>query len=225
MHVNVHKMDKMLRPVHITSWYPNPNGSHFGLQPSSIHTMTGLGDKMVWVVTYLHRPICSGCSAKWRHWRQWNIRRSLRWPHWYFSRSQSPALKTAVFPVHPFLARQHVSLLAVSYPLLCVEISHRCRRLSNKNEGGLFMLSCIFFAASFFFFHLLPQVVQEMISISSPPKPEKYACLQLVIRVSLGFLGDRALSAMSDHESKDLTCFEVLTFWQRQNAEEWRTGL
>ena len=76
-----------------------------------------------------------------------------------------------------------------------------------------------------FFFHLLPQVVQEMISISSPPKPEKYACLQLVIRVSLGFLGDRALSAMSDHESKDLTCFEVLTFWQRQNAEEWRTGL
>ena len=30
------------------SWYPNFNGSHFGLPPSSIHKMTGLGDKMLW---------------------------------------------------------------------------------------------------------------------------------------------------------------------------------
>ena len=29
--------------VCITSWYPDFNGSHFGLSPSSIHRMTGLG--------------------------------------------------------------------------------------------------------------------------------------------------------------------------------------
>ena len=29
-------------PVRITSWYPDFNGSHFGLLPSSIHSMTGL---------------------------------------------------------------------------------------------------------------------------------------------------------------------------------------
>ena len=28
--------------VHITSWYPNFNGSHFGLPPSEIHRMTGV---------------------------------------------------------------------------------------------------------------------------------------------------------------------------------------
>ena len=33
--------------VRITSWYPKFNGSHFGLPPSSIHKMTGLGGKMV----------------------------------------------------------------------------------------------------------------------------------------------------------------------------------
>ena len=31
----------------ITSWYPNFNGSHFGLPPSSIHRITGLGGKFV----------------------------------------------------------------------------------------------------------------------------------------------------------------------------------
>ena len=36
----------------ITSWYPKINESHFGLPPSSIHKMTGVGGKM----TYLHRP-------------------------------------------------------------------------------------------------------------------------------------------------------------------------
>ena len=36
-------------PVRITSWYPNFNGSHFGLPPSSIHRMTGLGGKFVLV--------------------------------------------------------------------------------------------------------------------------------------------------------------------------------
>ena len=34
------------------------NGSHFGLPPSSIHQMTGLGGKMVWTMTYAHRPHC-----------------------------------------------------------------------------------------------------------------------------------------------------------------------
>ena len=42
--------------VRITSWYPHFNGSHFGSPPSSIHRMTGLGDKMLWIVTYAHRP-------------------------------------------------------------------------------------------------------------------------------------------------------------------------
>ena len=33
--------------VRITSWYPNFNGSHFGLPPSEIHRMTGLPPKFV----------------------------------------------------------------------------------------------------------------------------------------------------------------------------------
>ena len=33
--------------VRITSWYPNFNGSHFGLPPSEIHRMTGLPPKIV----------------------------------------------------------------------------------------------------------------------------------------------------------------------------------
>ena len=33
--------------VHITSWYPNFNGSHFGLPPSESHRMTGLPPKIV----------------------------------------------------------------------------------------------------------------------------------------------------------------------------------
>ena len=35
------------RAVGITSWYPKFNGSHFGLPPSSVHKMTGLGGKFV----------------------------------------------------------------------------------------------------------------------------------------------------------------------------------
>ena len=42
--------------VRITSWYPEFNGSHFGLPPSSIHQMTGLGGKMVWTMMFLHIP-------------------------------------------------------------------------------------------------------------------------------------------------------------------------
>ena len=51
-------------PVQIASSYPNFNGSHFGLPPSSIHRMTGLGGKFVWTVTYIHTgPICqSACQ-------------------------------------------------------------------------------------------------------------------------------------------------------------------
>ena len=44
--------------VRITSWYSNFNGSHFGLLPSEIHRMTGLPPKIVWTMTYLHRPHC-----------------------------------------------------------------------------------------------------------------------------------------------------------------------
>ena len=42
----------------ITSLYPNFNGSHFGLPPRSIHRyrLTGLPPKMVWTMTYSHKP-------------------------------------------------------------------------------------------------------------------------------------------------------------------------
>ena len=45
-----------MKAMLITSWYPNFNGGHFGLPPSSIHRMTGLGGKMVWTMTYAHSP-------------------------------------------------------------------------------------------------------------------------------------------------------------------------
>ena len=44
--------------VRITSWYPNFNGSHFGLPPREIHRMTGLSPKIVWTMTYPHRLHC-----------------------------------------------------------------------------------------------------------------------------------------------------------------------
>ena len=43
--------------VRITSWYPNFNGSHFGLPPSEIHRMTGLPPKTAWTMTYRTGPI------------------------------------------------------------------------------------------------------------------------------------------------------------------------
>ena len=51
--------------VRITSWYPVFNGSHFGLPPSEIHRMTGLPPKIVWTMTYSHRPhsIAPGCGV------------------------------------------------------------------------------------------------------------------------------------------------------------------
>ena len=42
--------------VRITSWYPNFNGSHFGLPPSEIHRMAGPPHKIVWTMAYSHRP-------------------------------------------------------------------------------------------------------------------------------------------------------------------------
>ena len=42
--------------VRITSWYPDFNGSHFGLPPSEIHRMTRLPPKIVWTMTYSHWP-------------------------------------------------------------------------------------------------------------------------------------------------------------------------
>ena len=41
--------------VHITSWYPKFNGSHFGLPPISVHKKTGLGSKMVCTMTFGRR--------------------------------------------------------------------------------------------------------------------------------------------------------------------------
>ena len=50
--------------VHITSWYPNFNGSHFGLPPSEIHRMTGLPPKIVWtIITCSHRPHTIGIGT------------------------------------------------------------------------------------------------------------------------------------------------------------------
>ena len=42
--------------VRITSWYPNFNGSHFGLPPSSINRMTGLGGKIAWTDVFAQGP-------------------------------------------------------------------------------------------------------------------------------------------------------------------------
>ena len=50
--------------VRITSWYPNFNGSHFGLPPSEIHRMTGLPPKIVWTMTYSHRSHCFGLIVR-----------------------------------------------------------------------------------------------------------------------------------------------------------------
>ena len=52
----------LLRPVRITPWYPNFNGSHFnfGLQPcvqlDPQWTTEWLGVKIVWTMTYSHKP-------------------------------------------------------------------------------------------------------------------------------------------------------------------------
>ena len=47
---------KKMGLVRIMSWYPKSNVSHFGLPPSSNHRMTGLGGKIVWTMTYSHKP-------------------------------------------------------------------------------------------------------------------------------------------------------------------------
>ena len=58
----------LMELVRITSCYPNFNGSHFGLPPSEIHRMTGLPPKIVWTMTYSHRPHLLSISAvlQWR---------------------------------------------------------------------------------------------------------------------------------------------------------------
>ena len=58
------------------------NGSHFGLPPSSIHRLTGLGGKMVWTVRYSHRPHCSRRPLN----RLWGVM-----PNWSFVDMQSNA--------------------------------------------------------------------------------------------------------------------------------------
>ena len=42
--------------VCVSSLYTKHNGSHFGLPPSSIHRMTGLGGNFPYTMTYAHRP-------------------------------------------------------------------------------------------------------------------------------------------------------------------------
>ena len=43
------------------SWYPIFNGSHFGLPPSSIHRMTGLGGKKLWTMCAHRAPLLTNC--------------------------------------------------------------------------------------------------------------------------------------------------------------------
>ena len=45
-----------MEPVRVTSWYPKFNGRHFGLPPSSVHRMTGLGGNFVSTMTYAYMP-------------------------------------------------------------------------------------------------------------------------------------------------------------------------
>ena len=44
---DVDDRDQTMELVRITSWYPNCNGSHFGLSPSEIHKITGLPPQIV----------------------------------------------------------------------------------------------------------------------------------------------------------------------------------
>ena len=55
-HIIMLKKQTAMGLVRSTSSYPEFNGSHFGLPSSSIHRMTGLDGKMVWTMTYSHRP-------------------------------------------------------------------------------------------------------------------------------------------------------------------------
>ena len=48
--------------VRTTSWYPYFDGRHFGLPSSEIHRMTGLPPKIVWTMTYSHRPHLQACK-------------------------------------------------------------------------------------------------------------------------------------------------------------------
>ena len=64
----------------ITSWYPNCNGSHFGLPPSEIHRMTGLPPKIVWTMTYSHRPHQGSSNPNGVYSLKWRLTdRYLRW--------------------------------------------------------------------------------------------------------------------------------------------------
>ena len=61
--------------VRNTSWYPIFNGSHFGLPPTWIHRMTTLPPKLVWTMTYSHRPHyfakCTWCA--WQQMLLWGM--------------------------------------------------------------------------------------------------------------------------------------------------------
>ena len=48
---------RVMEPLRITSYHPVPkfNGHYFGMPPSTIHTMTGLGGTFVWTSMYSHK--------------------------------------------------------------------------------------------------------------------------------------------------------------------------
>ena len=71
---------KRMGLVRITSWYPNFNGSHFGLPPSEIHRMTGPPPKIVWTMTYSHRP----------HWKAYLLEQRPLTRNWEISQTVSP---------------------------------------------------------------------------------------------------------------------------------------
>ena len=120
--------------VRITSWYENFNGSHFGLPLSEIHRMTALPPKIVWTMTYSHRP-----------------HRALRWT-WCFAPNRFRMVKDILYLVN--------SSPGCSLPLCFFRSSpchvETCCFLSQLHVGAdyllilvlkmLLLVRCLFFA-------------------------------------------------------------------------------
>ena len=49
--------------MHITSWSPNFNGSHFGLPPTSLHGLPEVGDYDVFAQAYRNKEMGPGMCA------------------------------------------------------------------------------------------------------------------------------------------------------------------
>ena len=81
------------RVHYVMAYYPNFNGSHFGLPPKSIHKrgrIDGLGGTMVWTMMYMHGP------------------------HLVRTRNPALALESRQSGVHWLLSARSLQFLAVS---------------------------------------------------------------------------------------------------------------